>query len=105
MNKMRKTKFWLIQIVMLVMVSLVFGSAAFAGPPEHSKGKKGAETSRMALTNHASGGNVHAIDAANENAAFYEASAPVDPVPDPEPEDDPTDCPEGTFYFEGFGCI
>ncbi len=89
---------------MLIMVSLVFGSAAFAGPPDHAKGK-GAEMSKTAHSNHADG-NAKAKDHSNENAAFYEeASDPGDPVPDPEPEDDPTVCPEGTFYFEGFGCI
>ena len=95
---MRKTKFWLVQIVMLVMVSLVFGSAAFAGPPDHAKGK-GAEMSTAAHNNH-SGGHAQGGYHANENAAFELDSS--DPVPDPEP--DPIDPGEaclaagGTWY-------
>ena len=98
--EMRKTKFWLFQIVMLVMLSLLFGSPVFAGPPDHAKGKKGAEMSNTALTNHASGGNVHAMDVANENAAFMGVSTEggsggvvVDP----------TECPDGTLDINGDG--
>ncbi len=65
---MRKTKFWLVQIVMLVMVSLVFGSAAFAGPPD-GKGK-GVEMSTTALTNHAGDHSKGMEHANNDNAAF-----------------------------------
>lgn len=81
---MSKTKFWLVQIVMVAIVSLVFGSPVFAGPPD-GKGK-GAEMSNTALTNHA-GGHSQSIDYANGNAAFMGNSEP-DPVPDPEPEPD-----------------
>ncbi len=65
---MWKTKFWLFQIVMLVMLSLLFGSPVFAGPPDHAKGK-GAQTSWTAHNNHSDGhaqGGYHA----NDNAAF-----------------------------------
>lgn len=85
---------------MLVMVSLVFGSAAFAGPPDHSKGKKGAEMSRTALTNHASGGNVQAIEVANENAAFYEEEN------EEEEEDEFANCVDpGQIIFNPDGSI
>lgn len=76
---MRKTKFWLIQIVMLVMLSLVFGSPVFSGPPDHAKGV-GAETSRTAHNNH-SDGNAKAEGHANENAAFYVETSPPPPPP------------------------
>jgi hypothetical protein len=33
---MNKAKFWLVQITMVAMVSLVFGSPVFAGPPDHA---------------------------------------------------------------------
>ena len=105
---MRKTKFWLFQIVMLVMLSLVFGSPVFAGPPDHAKGKKGAEMSRTALTNHASGGNVHAMDVASENAAFMGESTDDgsgDGSGDTSGDDsgDTTNCPEGTLDMNGDG--
>ena len=94
---MRKTKFWLVQIVMLVMVSLVFGSAAFAGPPD-GKGK-GADMSMMALTNHASGsGNVQAVNKADGNAAFMGASEepPAEEPPAEEPPAEEPVCSSGT---------
>lgn len=87
---------------MLVMVSLIFGSAAFAGPSGNSNGK-GAEKSRTALTNHASGGNVHAIDAANENAAFYEEPPPI---PEEEEDDEFALCVEpGQIIFNSDGSV
>ncbi|MCH8933655.1 MAG: hypothetical protein IH923_11370 [Nitrospinae bacterium] len=92
---MWKTKFWLFQIVMLVMLSLLFGSPVFAGPPAHSKGK-GAEMSRMALTNHA-GDHSKGMKNANENAAFY-VEEEQDP-PAPVPGDDPLECPDGTILL------
>lgn len=98
---MRKTKFWLVQIVMLILVSLVFGSAAFAGPPDHSKGK-GAAKSYTAHNNH-SGGHAQGGYHANGNAAFMGTSVP-DPDPDPDPEPDPIDPAQdcldsgGTWY-------
>ncbi len=33
---MKKTKFWLIQIVMVAVFSLTFGSPVFATPPNHA---------------------------------------------------------------------
>jgi len=99
---MRKTKFWLIQIVMLVMVSLVFGSAAFAGPPDNAKGK-GAEMSKTAHDNH-SGGKAQGGYHANDNAAFMDASEP-DPDPEPEPDPDPAGCPPGTLDVYGDGSL
>ena len=99
---MRKTKFWLFQIVMLVMLSLVFGSPVFAGPPDNSKGK-GAETSRTALTNHA-GDHSQGMEHANDNAAFMYESAP-EPEPDPDPEPDPTGCPDGMLDVYGDGSL
>jgi len=98
---MSKTKFWLVQIVMLVMLSLVFGSAAFAGPPDHSKGK-GAAMSTLALSNHA-GGNSQGMSHANDNAAFMGDSEPVpDPEPDPDPIDPAADCvANGGIWYNG----
>jgi len=66
---MRKTKFWLFQIVMLVMLSLLFGSPVFSGPPDKATKSKGAEMSNTALTNHA-GGHAQGGYHANDNAAF-----------------------------------
>lgn len=57
---------------MLVMLSLVFGSAAFAGPPE-GKGM-GAEMSIKALTNHA-GDHSQGMKNADGNAAFMSGSS------------------------------
>ena len=65
---MKKAKFWFFQIAMVAIVSLIFGSPVFAGPPDHSKGK-GAETSSNSHSNH-SGGNAQAEYHANDNAAF-----------------------------------
>jgi len=70
--EMRKTKFWLFQIVMLVMLSLLFGSPVFAGPPDHAKGG-GAETSKTAHDNH-SGGHAQGGLHADNNAAFMGVS-------------------------------
>lgn len=100
--EMRKTKFWLFQIVMLVMLSLLFGSPVFAGPPDNTKGK-GVEMSRLALSNHA-GGHSKGMENANENAAFYEeASDPVDP---PEEEEDDSECTEsGQWIFHDDGTV
>ena len=98
---MSKTKFWLVQIVMLVMVSLVFGSAAFAGPPDHAKGK-GAEMSTTAHNNH-SDGHAQGGSNANSNAAFdLDSSDPVPPDPDPDPIDPAAVClaNEGSWYQE-----
>ena len=89
---MRKTKFWLFQIVMLVMLSLLFGSPVFAGPPE-GKGK-GADTSHAALTNHA-GGHSQGIEHANDNAAFMSVSTGGGGG-----TGDPVTCPEGTFWLD-----
>jgi len=106
---MRKTKFWLVQIVMLILVSLVFGSAAFAVLPDHAKGKKGAEMSYTALTNHA-GGHSQGMLHANGNAAFMGTSVPdPDPEPDPEPDPDPGDdasgCAPGEYDYYGDGSL
>jgi hypothetical protein len=69
---MKNAKFWLVQIAMVAIVSLVFGSPVFAGPPDHAKGL-GAETSSNSHSNH-SGGKAQAESNANENAAFMAAS-------------------------------
>jgi hypothetical protein len=91
---MSKTKFWLIQILMVAIVSLVFGSPVFAGPPD-SKGK-GAEMSYKALTNHASGsGNVQALNKANGNAAFMDASEEPPVIEEPPADEEPV-CSSGT---------
>ncbi len=95
---MRKTKFWLIQIVMLILVSLVFGSAAFAVLPDHSKGK-GAAKSYTALTNHA-GGHSQAMSHANGNAAFM-----GDSEPEPDPEPDTGGCAPGEYDYYGDGSL
>ena len=102
--EMRKTKFWLFQIVMLVMLSLLFGSPVFAGPPDHSKGK-GAETSMTALTNHA-GDHSQGMENANDNAAFMGASTD-DGSGDDSGDDssDTTSCPEGTLDMNGDGSL
>ena len=97
---MWKTKFWLIQIVMLVMVSLVFGSAAFAGPPEHSKGKgvvmSKAHASQVAQTN----------DKVSDNAAFYEEASPPPPPVNEEEEDEFAQCVDsGQVIFNADGTI
>jgi len=97
---MSKTKFWLVQIVMLVMLSLVFGSAAFAGPPDHAKGK-GAEVSTTAHNNH-SGGHAQGGYHANDNAAFMLDSPDPDPEPDPDPVDPAEACvANGGIWFNG----
>ena len=95
---MRKTKFWLFQIVMLVMLSLLFGSPVFAGPPDNTKGK-GVEMSWTALTNHA-GGHSQGMDNANVNAAFMGGGESTEP---PEDEVDPaTACAEsGGSWWDG----
>ena len=96
---MSKTKFWLIQILLVAIVSLVFGSPVFAGPPDHAKGKKGAEMSYNALTNHASGsGNVQAVNKADGNAAFMGASEepPAEEPPAEEPPAEEPVCSSGT---------
>jgi len=105
---MRKTKFWLIQIVMLVMVSLVFGSAAFAGPPDNAKGK-GAEMSKTAHDNH-SGGKAQGGYHANDNAAFMGASTDDgsgDDSGDTSGDDsgDTAGCPAGTLDVYGDGSL
>jgi len=99
---MRKTKFWLFQFVMLVMLSLVFGSPVFAGPPDHAEGK-GAVMSKTAHGNHSDGhaqGGYHA----NDNAAFMGG----DSTDDGSGEEDPVDadpaktCVEsGGTWFDG----
>ena len=89
---MRKTKFWLVQILMVAIVSLVFGSPVFAGPPDHATKSAGADKSRTALTNHAGSHSQGMLHANKENAAFMGVSEP-DPVPDPEP--DPVTCSAG----------
>ena len=35
---MKKAKFWLVQIAMIAIVSLVLGSPVFAAPPDQSQG-------------------------------------------------------------------
>jgi hypothetical protein len=101
---MRKTKFWLIQIVMLVMLSLVFGSAAFAGPPD-GKGK-GTEMSIKALTNHA-GDHSKGMEYASDNAAFMGGSTSDDGSGDGDSGDtgDTGDesCVSGTWLFDSAG--
>ena len=70
---MKNAKFWLVQIAMVAIVSLVFGSPVFAGPPDHALGK-GVEMK-----------NLNASDKAKENAndkANFEA------VPGADEEDD-----------------
>jgi len=90
---MRKTKFWLFQIVMLVMLSLLFGSPVFAGPPDHAKGG-GAETSKTAHDNH-SGGHAQGGLHADNNAAFMGVSTGGGGG-----TGDPATCPEGTFWLD-----
>ncbi len=102
---MRKTKFWLFQIVMLVMLSLVFGSAAFAGPPD-GKGK-GTEMSIKALTNHAGGHSKGMENANEENAAFMGGYTGGDGSVDGDSGDtgDTGDesCVSGTWLFDSAG--
>ena len=97
---MKTAKFWLVQIAMVAIVSLIFGSPVFAGPPDQANGV-GAETSDTAHNNH-SGGKAQAGSHANGNAAFM-GDVVEDPVPDPVP--DPTDCGDGYIYIEGIGCV
>jgi len=87
------------------MLSLVFGSAAFAGPPDHAKKIKGAEMSEKALTNHASGGNVQAMDVANENAAFMGGSTGGDGSGDTSGDGTGGDesCASGQWLFDSQG--
>lgn len=69
---MKNAKFWLAQIAMIAIVSLVLGSPAFAGPPNNTKGvdTKNANASEKAKEN------------ANENAGFTgeETTAEENPV-------------------------
>lgn len=85
------------------MLSLLFGSPVFAGPPE-GKGK-GADTSHAALTNHA-GGHSQGIEHADDNAAFMSVSTD-DTSGDTSGDDsgDTTSCPEGTLDMNGDGSL
>ncbi len=96
---MRKAKFWLMQIVMLAIISLVFGSPVFAGPPAQAQGN-GGDTSSTAHSNH-SGGKAQAESHADDNAAFMTGDGEGGgddgddgtlPTTDPEPEPDSGGC-------------
>jgi hypothetical protein len=59
---MKNAKFWFVQIAMVAIVGLIFGSPVLAGPPDHAKGAKGVEMKNAHGT--AQDGN------ANPNAGF-----------------------------------
>jgi len=67
---MRKAKFWVMQIVMIAIVGLVFGSPVLAGPPDHAKGVKGVEMKNLNADDNAK-------DNANENANFEEDTSGI----------------------------
>jgi len=68
---MKNAKFWLVQIAMVAIVSLVFGSPVFAGPPDHAKGEKGVE---MKNANASEQGKANA----NAKAGFEDAVVPAE---------------------------
>lgn len=79
---MVKTKFWLIQLLMISVISLILGASAFAKAPAHSKGSdmKNAHASDQAKSK------------ANSNAGFANATDPG-PVDEPPVEEPPADEP------------
>ena len=68
---MKNAKFWLVQIAMVAIVSLVFGSPVFAGPPAHAKGEKGLEMKNANASD-------KAVENANDKAGFEDRVVPVE---------------------------
>jgi hypothetical protein len=78
---MKKIKFWLVQIAVIAIASLIFGSPVFAG-----KNKARAVISADEMSH----GEMTRLENANLDNGDADWKTPV--VPDPDPEE----CPEGT---------
>jgi len=83
---MKKANFWLVQIVMVAIISLVLGSPVFAGPPDHAKSGKSVATSSDDDMSH---GEEMRLDKANMDEGNAEWKVVEEPEPDPV-------CPPGT---------
>ena len=118
---MKKTKFMLVQIIMVLLVGWVFGSTALAKTPDHAKGGKGTEMKNANASEQGkANANTHAgfvnevepepvEEPPAEEPPAEEPPAEEPPAEEPPAEEPPSDVDDcvnsGGTYYDGYGCF
>lgn len=107
---MKKTKFMIVQIIMVLLVGWVFGSTALAKGGKGSEMKNAHASERGKANANAQAGFVNDVEPEPaEEPPVEEPPAEEPPAEDPpaeEPTSDVDDCVNsGGTYYDGYGCF